>query len=131
MIDVTKVQFASAFNIDKIAVYSTPDDSSAGVPQNISYSIPGSATSTPTVTVHSISNPYGKKCLTSLSWSLDASHWYDQDDTLYYYSVDRMDKAIQMNVICGCSDSTIYFSFTSDYPTTQTVYVQFAVDSIS
>lgn len=129
-VDPTKTQFASAYTIDKIAAYSSLTDSypnSVGV--GLSYSIPGSGLQTPTYTLQSIANPYSKRCLTNLSWSIDGASFYDQDDQLYYYNAGHASEFTQMGVICGCSDSTIYFFFQSSYTATQTVYLQFAIDS--
>ena len=120
------IQFASEYPIDKIAAYSSLSDVyPASVPANISYSITGSGTSSPSYTLKSIANPYGKRCLPSLTWSLDGTNWYDQDDVL----IDTSTLFIKMQVSCGCSDSTIYFFFVSSFAGTQTVNIQFAVDS--
>lgn len=121
-VDPTKTQFAApAFIIDKIPVYSTPTDcypSSVGI--GLSYSITGGGGS-PAYTLESITNPYGIKCLTSLSWSEDGLNWYDQDDT----GTDAT------NVSCGCNATTIYFFFEAQFTGTKTIYVQFAIDSIT
>lgn len=131
MIDPTKVQFASSLNADKIAAYSTNVDSSpSSVGIGYSYSIPGSSTFTPTYTTESIPNPYGKKCYPNLSWSVDGVNYYDQDAQLPYYNSANKEQFTQMGVSCGCSNSTIYFVFQSSYTSTQTVYIQFAIDNI-
>ena len=125
------VLFTTETNVDKIAAYSTQTDSyptSVGV--GYSYSIPGSSTFTPAYTMESIPNPYGKKWLTNLSWSGDGASFYDQDAILPYYNVANQSQFTQMGVTCGCSNSTIYFFFQSSYTSTQTVYLQFAIDNI-
>ena len=130
-VDATKVQFAApAYNIDKIAAYSTPTDSypnSVGI--GLSYSIPGSGSTFPTNTLKSITNPYGKRCFTTLSWSIDGTNFYNQGTSLFYYNGGAASIYTQMQVFCGCSDSLIYFYFSSSYTSNQTVYLQFAVDS--
>jgi hypothetical protein len=130
-VDPTKTQFASGWDIDKIPAYSTPTDSyPASVGIGLSYSIPGGLYPG-TYTLKSIPNPYGTKCLTNLGWSLDGIAFYDQDDISQYYNSTNRELLLQMQVSCGCSNSTIYFSFLSAYTSTQTVYIQFAIDSIS
>ena len=129
--DDTKLQFYSGLVADKIAAYSmTADSSPPTVSSAISYSIPGSGLSIPDFTLNSLANPYGKKCLTTLIWSLDNVNWYDQDDSLGYVN-GAAGFQVKMQVSCGCSDSTIYFFFQSSYTSTQTVYIQFALDSPS
>lgn len=132
-VDPTKVQFAApAFNIDKIAAYSTATDSSPNsVSNGISYSIPGSGGITPTYTLQSIPNPYGKKCLPNLSWSVDGVDYYDQDAELFYFNNSLNSALVQMGVQCGCSDSTIYFFFQSSFTSNQTVHIQFSIDSLT
>jgi hypothetical protein len=130
-VDPTKTQFASEYNVDKIAAYSTITDSSpSSVGIGLNYSIPGSGSFFPTYTLESIPNPYGKKCLTNLSWSIDGASFYDQDAQLPYYNSSSMEQLVQMGVQCGCSNSEIYFFFQSSYTSTQTVYLQFAIDNI-
>jgi hypothetical protein len=129
--DPTKINFYSGFPIDKITAYSSTTGSSpSSVPVNISYSIAGDPTNGVFV-IESIANPYGKKCLTNLSWSVDGINYYDQDAQLQYYNASQHLNLTQMQVQCGCSDANIYFSFTSFYTSTQTVYLQFAIDSIT
>lgn len=130
-VDPTKTQFSTETNVDKIAAYSTQfdsDPSSVGI--GLNYSIPGSGSFLPTYTVETIPNPYGKKCLTNLSWSIDGFNYYDQDAQLVYYNGSEQQQLLQMSVSCGCSDSTIYFAFQSEYTSNQTVYLQFAIDNI-
>lgn len=133
IVDPTKTQFASpAFLIDKIAAYSSQTDSFPNsVGFGISYSIPGSGSAFPTYTLKSITNPYGKKCLPNLSWSVDGVDFYDQDAELFYFNGGAMAAYTQMGVQCGCSDSTIYFFFQSSFTSNQTVYIQFAIDSLT
>jgi hypothetical protein len=120
-VDPTKTQFASAWTIDKIPAYSTPTDcypTSVGI--GISYSITGGGGPI-TYTLKTITNPYGKKCLTSMSWSEDGTNWYDQDD-------NGTDATI---VACGCNANNIYFFFGAQYSGARTIYIQFAIDSPS
>lgn len=121
-VDPTKVQFAvPAFTIDKIAAYSTPTDSfPSSVSANISYSITGGG-GFPAYTLKSITNPYGNKCLPTLSWSTDDTNWYDQDAQDTDFTI----------VSCGCSDTTIYFFFNAQYSGSKTIFIQFAIDSIT
>jgi hypothetical protein len=128
--DPTQTQFASEYVVDKIATWSsTLDSAPSNVGINISYTIPGSASPFPTNSIRSVMNPYDKKCLTNLSWSVDGVNYYDQDTTLDYYNATNQEMFTQMQVTCGCSNSTIYFFFQSSYTSTQTVYLQYAIDS--
>jgi hypothetical protein len=131
-VDPTKVQLAApAFDIDKIAAYSSQVDSSpASVPTSVSYSIPGGYPGLG-YNLATIPNPYGKKCLTNMSWSVDGADYYDQDDQLQYYNATQQSMLIQMQVFCGCDNNTIYFFFQNTYTSTQTVYIIFAIDSIT
>ncbi len=133
-VNPTKVQFATpAFTVDKIAAYANNLGNSfpASIPTNISYSgIPGSGNNASTTyTTKTLPNPYGKRLLTTFSWSVDGANYYDQGAQLYYFSSFNQQWLVQMQAYCGCSDSTIYFSFGSQYTANQTVYIQFAVDS--
>lgn len=132
-VDITKVQFATpAYTIDKIATYADGQGNSwpSGTPINLHYDIPGSGIpDTPTYTLQSIPNLYTKRLLTTLSWSLDNVNYYDQGVPVFYYNATDMLFGTQMQIFCGCSDSTIYFQFVSSFTATQTVYLQFALDS--
>ena len=134
-VDLSKLQFvAPLYPVDKIAVYSSSTSASnndiAGA--GLAYSILGSSTTSTTLTtVQTIKNPYGRKCLTNAVFSLNGTNWYDQNTALEYYNSTERSPGLRMSMFCGCSDSTIYFVFNSQYTSTQTVYVQFAVDSIS
>lgn len=129
-VDASQVQVAfPAYDIDKIAAYSTQFDSyptSVGV--GYSYSIPSNYEQV-NYTLETIPNPYGSALLTNLSWSVDSADYYDQDCQLWYYNSTLQQLTLQMGVSCGCSDDTIYFFFQTQYTGTQTVYLQFAVDS--
>lgn len=128
-IDQTKVQFASpAYNIDKISSYSIVTDSfPSSVPSALSYSIPAALAGV--YTLQSMANPYGKRCIPNVSFSLDGVSFYDQGTSVPYYNATSKQLQVQMRVNGGCSDSTIYLAFYSEYTATQTVYVQFAMDS--
>lgn len=117
-LDVTKVRFETINDVDKIAY------SAAG-------SLTANAASPPlsNVTTATIANPYGKKCLMTLSWSLDNVNFYPTNVPIFYYNASQQGYLWQALGFGGCSDSLIYLSCTSQYGSAQTVYVQFAVDS--
>jgi hypothetical protein len=117
-LDVTKVQFETVNDVDKIAY-------------NSSGSLTAAAASPPSanVTVATIANPYGKRCLMTFSWSLDNVNFYPMNVPIFYYNSSNLEYQWQALGFGGCSDSLIYLCCTTQYGSPQTIYVQFAVDS--
>jgi len=131
MADVTKLQFYSEDVTDKIAVYSTNDDSSGsgiGIKGSMTAVAPASPADIAT-TIATIPNPYGKRCLMTLSWSLDGVNYFPQNQPAYYYNATFASYFWQALGFGGCSDSTIYFGTDSQFTSNQTVYFIFALDS--
>lgn len=132
MVDATKVQFYSGDVTDKIAVFSTNTDSSSnGIGIQGSMTAVAGVPSVGALTTANIPNPYGKRCLMTLSWSLDAVNYYPMNQPAYYYNATDASYYWQAEAFGGCSDSTIYFGVFSQYTANQTVYFQFALDSPS
>lgn len=117
-LDVTKAQFETVNDVDKIAY-------------NASGSLTATAASPPssTVTTATIPNPYGKRCLMTLSWSLDNINYYPTNVPIFYYNSGLQSYLWQALGFGGCSDSSIYLCCTTQYGSPQTVFIQFAVDS--
>lgn len=123
-LDRSKVQFFSGDTIDKIVAYSSKTDSSSpSIPIDITYTVGAGGPLTPVFLLKSIPNPYGKRCIPNLSWSLDGLNYYDQ--------IDQPNATTQVSVVCGCSDTTIYFYIQNQSTSSQTVHIQFAIDTIS
>ncbi len=122
-VDVSKLQFYSGYPIDKITVQDTT-----------SFSVAGGSGVIPTTSTQSITNPYGAKCLTTCSYSVDNTNFYDQNSGLQFYSTFHAEPLLQMQVQCGSSDSNIYFYFSTNYQDgsgnalSQTVYIKYAID---
>lgn len=114
MANTAYLQFYSGNPIDKITVQGST-----------SYSLTGSPT--PATATHSISNPYGLKCLTNVSWSIDNTNFYDQDDEIWI-SIGQTLCSLKV----GVSDSDIYFYLTnSTNGNTYTFYINYTLYSIS
>ena len=128
-VDLTKLQFDSSEAVDKIAVYSTSTDASTGALPHYKATIPA-AVSPPNSTIYTgtVSNPYGKRGLLTISWSLDTTNWYPENVPIYYFNTANNVYAWRMLVFGGCSDSTIYFGFNTQSDTSTLVYLQFAMD---
>lgn len=129
-VDETKLQLYSGSTTDKIAVFSSKTDSS-GIGTNATATIGPvvDPTDTPEVRMFSIDNPYGKKCLMTLSWSPDGVSYYPQNQPVYYYNATFSGYYWKALGFGGCSDSKIYFGISTQYNDTQNVYFQFALDS--
>jgi hypothetical protein len=131
MVDVSKLQFYSEDVSDKIAMFSSNTDSSGsgiGIQGKMTAAAPSDPSQVAT-TIASIANPYGKKCLMTLSWSLDGISYFPQNQPAYYYNAGYSGYYWQALGFGGCSDSTIYFGVDSQYTASQTIYFQFALDS--
>lgn len=127
--DVLKSQFISTHQVDKVALYSTMED-------GLGYTARGTlAVGTPADPVFggvywaSVANPYGRKCLMTLSWSVDGVNFYPQNVPLFYYNATHLAYYWQALGFGGCSDSLVYLACTTQYTADQTMYVQFALDS--
>ncbi len=124
-VDVSKLQFYSNYPIDKI-VYQNPSP--------VTYSVPGPATpggGNDRTTIFTITNPYGKKAYTTLSYSLDGSNFYDQSVQLSYFNSGLTQQLLRMGVTMACSNTTISFIFLSNYTATQNVTINYTLDTIS
>lgn len=131
-VNATKTQYSSLDLVDKIPVYSTTTDAQ-GIGINAKQSV-GPVIGTPstdtTTYIATLDNPYGKKCLTTLSWSLDGENYLPSDEPQYYFNSDANEYLLQVLPFMACSDSTIYFMVNTSYTADQTVYLQFALDSL-
>jgi len=131
-VDPTKVQFSSTYIVDKIAMYSTKEDGQ-GYTSNGNITIPA-ASGLPFADVDyiTIANPYGRKCLITLSWSLDGINYYPQNVPIFYFNVAHNSYYWRALSFGGCSDSTLVLGITTQYDVgPQTIYLQFALDSPS
>lgn len=124
----SKVLYTSYFNADKIAVYSSKTDSS-GIGAGGSLAVVAATPPDNSITVATIANPYGRKCLPTMSWSLDDTNFYPMNIPIYYYNATFQEYLWQALGFMGCSDSLIYICCTTAYGSAQTMYVQFALDS--
>jgi hypothetical protein len=129
MVNLAKLNFYSGDTTDKIAVYSLTDDSS-GIGKAANMDIPAAdSPDSPQVFIASLDNPYGKKCLMTLSWSVDNVNFYPQNTPIYYYNATFAGYYWRALGFGGCSDDKIYFGCTTSYDSAQTIYFQFALDS--
>lgn len=129
--NLDKIAYTNVFPSDKVAMYSTTTDSSGsgiGIGGSMTAVAPSSASVTQT-TIASLANPYGRKCLMTLSWSLDKLNWYPQNMPIFYFNSTDKSYYWQALAFGGCSDDTIYFGVDSQYTSDQTIYFQFALDS--
>jgi hypothetical protein len=131
-IDPAKVQFNSLDQVDKAPVYSLLGDSS-GIGSNANAvvgTVIGPASSNSTVYMATLTNPYQKRCLMTLSWSIDRVNFYPANVPIFYFNPTYNMYLWRCLTFGGCSDSTVYVGFTTQYDVAnQTVYVQFALDS--
>lgn len=129
-LDPTKIQFETVDHVDKIAVYSTMLDSSGfGIGADGYLNVNASSHDDYLVTHASIPNPYGKRCLPTMSWSLDHANYYPANVPIFFYDSVNQGYYWQALGFVGCSDSSIYLCCTSAYGSTQKMYIQFALDS--
>lgn len=123
-----KVRYTTYFNADKVAVYSTKD-SSSGIGAGGSLSVTAGVPPNNSVVYASIPNPYGRKGLMTMSWSLDNVNYYPANVPIFYYNATFASYLWQALGFMGCSDSLIYICCTTAFGSAQTMYVQFAMDS--
>lgn len=122
-VDITKLQYYSGYPIDKITVEDTT-----------SYSMAGAGGLSTNTSLQTVTNPFGQRCLSTCSYSVDNINFYDQNTALPFFSTFHQTYLTQMQVQCGSSDTTIYFFLQSNYqdgagnPLTQTVYINYALD---
>ena len=131
-IDPSKVQFSTLDQVDKIAMYSSTTDSSGGgigIGAQATIAAATAPVFNPTVYMFNIPNPYGKRCLMTLSWSPDGVNYYPQNVPVFYFNATDLSYYWKALGFGGCSDSTIYFGVTTQYTSSQTIYFQFALDS--
>ena len=123
MADNSKLQFYSGNVIDKIASYSSKiDSSSASIATNISYPI-GASLGGGTFLKESIANPYGVAGFVTLSFSVDGVNYYEQ--------TDQPNLNIQASCYASCTSSTIYFHMQNQSVSAQTIYIQYAMDTLT
>lgn len=130
-VDATKTQMETTHQVDKVAMYSSTTDSSGdGIGIGGSF-VAAAASSLPftTITTASVPNPYGKKCLMTLSWSVDNINYHPMNVPIFYFNASYNSYFWRALAAGGCSDDTIYFSVTSQYDQDQIIYFQFALDS--
>lgn len=131
-IDVSKIQFTTLYDVDKIPVYSTVADGQ-GLSANGSLAVGpviGAASTTTSVYVATVANPYGRKCLPTMSWSIDGVNYYPVNVPIFYFNPTYQEYLWQALGFVGCSDSTIYICASTQYDVgPQTMHVQFALDS--
>lgn len=117
------VYFASQYPIDKIFAYSSITDSfPSTIPTNISYAIAASAGGG-TFLTKTITNPYGKAGIVTLSFSIDGSAYYEQTDQPNFNT--------QVSCFGSCSSSTVSFHMQNQSASPQTIYIQFAAVSLT
>lgn len=129
MIAVDQVQFSSEFNVDKIQTWSSAVDSS-GIGAGFHLTVPAN-TSLPTLleATGSLSNPYGKKGLPTITWSLDQQNWYPTGGQIIYFDPVHAQYTTQVAVYMAVTNSLITFVVTTGLNAPQTIYLQFAVDN--
>lgn len=127
-VDATKTQFSTTYEVDKIALYSTTTDGQ-GYTSGASITVGAAALPSTTVFTGSVANPYGKKCLPTLCWSLDGVNFYPQNVPIFYFNATYASYFWRALAFMGCSDSTLYVGVTSQYGSSQTIYIQLALDS--
>lgn len=118
--DIDKLNFSIDYPIDKIAVEGTA-----------SYTVSGTATTTPVASLQSITNPFGHKCLMTVRWSVDGTNFYDMDGSINFFSATFSEFIFGAGVKAGCSDSTIYFYMINGYDTSKTFTINYTLYSIS
>jgi hypothetical protein len=123
-----KISFTNYFDVDKIATYSSKDDSS-GIGSGGYLSVLAGTPPTYSITYATIANPYEKRCLITMSWSLDNLNFYPMNVPIFYYDAGSASYLWQALGYMGCSDSLIYIACTNSYGSAQNMYVQFALDS--
>jgi hypothetical protein len=127
-----KVAFTTYFDVDKVAVYSSKDDGSgSGIGSGGSLAVPAGTPNTYSITYATVANPYGKRCLPTLSWSLDNVNYYPVNVPIFYFNATFQQYLWQALGFAGCSDDLIYLCCTNSYGSAQTMYMQFALDSPS
>lgn len=128
-LDPTKVQYSSLDIVDKIPVYSTKTDGQ-GLGINGSLAV-GAASALPSssIFVGTVANPYGRKCLVTMSWSLDGTNYYPMNTPTFYFNATFSSYFFQALGFAGCSNSLIYIACTTQYTSAQTMYFQIALDS--
>jgi len=131
-LDPTKVQFTTVYQVDKIPVYSTKTDGQ-GLSSHGALAVgtvTGPASFTTSIYVGRVTNPYGRKCLMTLSWSLDDTNYYPSNVPIFYFNGTYNEYLWQALGFSGCSDSTIYICCSTQYDVApQTMYLQLALDS--
>ena len=128
--NVSAAQFGSDFAIDKIQSWSTQTDASSGLQPGYSVGVPVcTSIPAPQSGTGTISNPYGRRGLPNLTWSLDKVNWYPNGGQILYFNSDHQEYITQVALYATCSDSTITIVVTTGYTSPQTVYLQLAVDN--
>jgi hypothetical protein len=127
---IADAQFGSDFVIDKIQSWSTPSDASPGLLAGYKITVPADP-SIPTVVAGagSITNPYGKRGLPTVTWSIDQTNWYPNGGQILYYNAANAEYITQVASYITCSDTTITFVIYTGYTAAQTVYFQLAIDN--
>lgn len=105
--NIDKLRFCSIFPSDKIVYENTYSQSLA----------------TGSSTTATLENPYGRKCLITLAWSIDNVNFYPAGG---YTAVSQ-----PYTANAWVSDSTIYIYLTNSSGGTVTFYTRFALDTIS
>lgn len=123
--------FFSGAPIDKIQSWSNTTDSSPGLLVGYRFSIPANPSpgSGLQAGTGSTANPYGKRGLPHLSWSIDQVNWYSTGAQIIYFNSSLQGYVTQIAMYLVCSDSTLTFVAITGYTLPQTIYIQFAVDN--
>lgn len=116
-----KVKFTSYYDLDKIPFDGETSATLAGVGA-------GDPTS-PVIQVVRIVNPYGAKCFTSGTFSVDGTNWYDTNSSINYFNAGFSVYTASMAVEIGCDASYIYVVCFNGFTGTQTVTVRFSIDT--
>lgn len=108
--DVSKLNFVSNYPVDKV------------VAENKALPLIYTVAAYTEVT-NSIPNPYGKKCFTTMSWSLDGSN--------YYPAQAKLSNAFMPSANAWADATNVYFYLdNSGMATSSTFYIIYALDTI-
>lgn len=99
------VHFFSNLTIDKIAY--------AG---EHTQTVAGTGALSPTTTLITLTNPYGKKCMVNGSYTIDAgANYYDVETPINFNSPYRLFEMLKASIEIGCSDTNIYILIRNGY----------------
>lgn len=122
-VDRTKLGFYSGDPIEKIVQEDTLSYTvAAGTPSDIP-PYPG--------VLKTVTNTYGKKCLSSVSWSIDGSNFNSSRDSINYTNGTLHELVTKASVNCGVYATTVYFYIVNNYTSSLTFTINYALKTIS